>query len=221
MKKLLMEFIEPGGIEPFNSEWPSPAFIVPKEEKGEWRLVVGYRGLKEQTEHDSYSLPLIHSILQKQQKKLILMVLELKHGYHQMPLHQDSRPCTAMSTPLGPMQWKVAPMGAKNGNAAFQRMMEDLLQPVRDCTDPFVDDIIIWSGTEDKTHDELIEAHEKDLRRLFWGLGQAQHGVQAHNGLTLCERRGVRWTCGWSRATPTHAREIGSTTPLGKTPNHQ
>ena len=59
------------------------------------------------------------------------------------------------------------PMGAKNGNAAFQRMMEDLLGPVRDCANPFVDDIIIGSGTEDMTEDELIEAHEKDLRRVL------------------------------------------------------
>ena len=167
MKKLLAEFIERGWIEPSDSEWASPAFIVPKKEKGEWRLVVDYRGLNEQTEHDSYSLPLIDSILQKQQKKRIFTVLDVKHGYHQMPLHPDSRPCTAMSTPLGPMQWKVVPMGAKNGNAAFQRMMEDLLGPVRDCADPFVDDIIIGSGTEDMTEDELIEAHEKDLCRVL------------------------------------------------------
>ena len=125
------------------------------------------RGFNEQTEHDSYWLPLIDTILQKQQKKRIFTVLDLKHGYHQMPLHPDSRPCTAMSTSLGPMQWKVVPMGAKNGNAAFQRMMEDLVGPVRDCADPFVDDIIIGSGTEDMTEDELIEAHEEDLRRVL------------------------------------------------------
>ena len=167
MKKLLAEFIERGWIEPSDSEWASPAFIVPKKEKGEWRLVVDHRGLNEQTEHDSYSVPLIDSILQKQQKKRIFTVLDLKHGSHQMPLHPDSRPCTAMSTPLGPMQWKVVPMGAKNGNAAFQRMMEDLLGPVWDCADPFVDDIIIGSGTENMTEDELIDAHEKDLRRVL------------------------------------------------------
>ena len=126
-----------------------------------------YRGLNEQTEHDSYLLPLINTILQKQQKKRIFTVLDLKNGYHQMLLHPASRPCTAMSTPLGPMQWKVVPMGAKNGNAAFQCMMEDLLGPVQDCADPFVDDIIIGSGTEDMTEDELMEAHEKDLRRVL------------------------------------------------------
>ena len=167
MKKLLAVFIERGWIELSDTEWASPALVVPKKEKGEWSLVVEYRGLNEQTKNDSYSLPLIDTILQKQQKKRIFTVLDLKHGYHQMPLHPDSRPCTAMSTPLGPMQWKVVPMGAKKGNAAFQRMMEDLLSPVRDCADPFVDDIIIGSGTEDMTEDELIEAHEKDLRRVL------------------------------------------------------
>ena len=140
---------------------------MPKKEKGEWRLVVDYRGLNQQTEHDSYSLPLIDTILQKQQKKRIFTVLDLKHSYQQMPLHPDSRPCTAMLTPLGSMQWKGVPMGAKNGNAAFQRMMEDLLGPVRDCAAPFLDDIIIGSGTEDMTEEEPIEAHEKDLRRVL------------------------------------------------------
>ena len=84
-----------------------------------------------------------------------------------MPLHEDSRACTAMSTRLGPMKWKVVPIGAKNGNAAFQRMMEDLLGPVWDCADPFVDDIIIGSGTEEMSEEELIKAHEKDLSRLL------------------------------------------------------
>ena len=146
MKKLLAEFIERGWIEPSDSEWASPAFIVPKKEKGQWRLVVDYRGLNEQTEHVSYSLPLIDTILQKQQKKRIFTVLDLKHGYHQMLLHPDSRPCTAMSTLLGSMQWKVVPMGAKNGNTAFGRMIKELLGPVRYCADPLVEDIIIGSG---------------------------------------------------------------------------
>ena len=166
-KKLLKEFIEGGSIAPLDSDWASPAFIVPQKKKGEWWLVVDYRGLNQQTEHDSFSLPLIYTILQKQARKRTFTVLDLKHGYHQMPLHGESRACTAMSSPLGPMQWKVVPMGAKNGKAVFQRMMKDLLVPVRDCADPFVDDIILRSGTEDMSEDELINAHEEDLRRVL------------------------------------------------------
>ena len=62
--------------------------------------MVDYRGLNEQTEHDSYSLPLIDTILQKQAQKRIFTVLDLKHDYLEMPLHADPRACTAMSTPL-------------------------------------------------------------------------------------------------------------------------
>ena len=43
-----------------------------------------------------------------------------------------------MSTQLGPLQWKVMPMGVTNGNAAFQRML--------DSADLFVDEVIIASG---------------------------------------------------------------------------
>ena len=166
MKKLLKEFIERGWIEPSDSEWASPAFFVPNKEKGEWRSVVDYRGVNEQTKHDSYSPPLIDTILQKHARKRIFTVLDLKHGYHQMPLHEDSSACTAMSMPLGLMERKVVPMGAKNGNAVFQRMMEDLLGPVRHCADPFEDDIIIGSSMGDMSDDVLIKAHQKDLRRV-------------------------------------------------------
>ena len=89
---------------------------------GDWLSITGDGTQK--TEHDSYSLPLIDFILQKQQSKRIFTVLHLKHGYHQLPLQRDSRPCTAMSIPLGRMQWRVVPMGAKNVNAAFHRLME-------------------------------------------------------------------------------------------------
>ena len=37
-ERLLKEFIERGLIEPSDSKWASPAFIVLKKEKGEWRL---------------------------------------------------------------------------------------------------------------------------------------------------------------------------------------
>ena len=86
-------------------------------------LVVDYSGLNAQTQHDCYTLPLIEDMLQKQHRRRIFTVIDLKHGYHQMPLAEESRACTAMSTPLGPLQWKVMPMGVTNGNAAFQRML--------------------------------------------------------------------------------------------------
>ena len=167
MEKILCEFIERGWLEPCHSEWASPCFVVPKKVAGEWRLVVDYRGVNAQTQHDSYTLPLIEDMLQKQHRRRMFTVIDLKHSYHQMPLAEESRACTAMSTPLGPLQWKVMPMGVTNGNAAFQRMLENLLEPVRDCADPFVDDMIIASGDPSMSYEELLEAHERDVTRVL------------------------------------------------------
>ena len=167
MEKIIREFIGRGRLEPCHSEWASPCFVVPKKVAGEWRLVVDYRGLNAQTQHDSYTLPLIEDMLQKQHRRRIFTVIDLKHGYHEMPLGEESRACTAMSTPLGPLQWKEMPMGVTNGNAAFQQMLEHLLEPVRDCADPFVDNVIIASGDPSMSYDELLEAHERDVTRVL------------------------------------------------------
>ena len=94
-------------------------------------------------------------------------MIDLKHGYHQMPLADESHVDTAMSTSPGSLQWKVMFMGVTNGRAAFQRMLENLLEPVRDCEDPFVDDVIIVSGDSNMSCDELLEAHERDVTRVL------------------------------------------------------
>ena len=166
MEKILRDFIERGWLERCHSEWASPCFVVSKKVAGEWRLVVDYRGLNAQTQHDSYTLFLAEDMLQKQHRRRIFTVIDLKHGYHQMPLAHESRACTAMSTPLGPLQWKVMPMGVTNGNAAFRRMLENLLQQVRDCADLFVDDMIIASGDPSRSYEELLEAHERYVTRV-------------------------------------------------------
>ena len=167
IEKILREFIERGWLEPCHSEWASRCFVVLKKVAGERRLVVDYRGLNARTQHDSYTLPLVEDMLQKQHRRRIFTVIDLKHGYHQMPLAEESRACTAMSTPLGFLQWKVMPMGVTKGNAAFQRMLENLLEPVGDCADPFVDDVITASGDPSMSYDELLEAHERDITRVL------------------------------------------------------
>ena len=164
MEKILSDFIERGWLEPCHSEWASPCFVVPRKVAGEWRLVVDYRGLNAQTQHDSYTLPLIEDMLQKQHRRRIFTVIDLKHGYHQKPLAEEFRTCTAMPAQL---EWKVMPMDVTNGNAAFRRMLENLLEAVRGCADLFVDDMIIASGDPSMRYEELLEAHERNVTRLL------------------------------------------------------
>ena len=104
LKLILEDYVKRGWLEPSYSEWGSPCFVVPKKQAGEWRLVVDYRALNEVTLHDSYELPLIADLLQKQSKKRMFTVLDMKKGYHKMPLDPKSRPCTAMTSHVGLLQ---------------------------------------------------------------------------------------------------------------------
>ena len=62
------------------------------------------------------------------------------------------------------MRWKVLVMGLKNGNAIFQRVMEEVLRE-EEYADPYVDDIII--GSTGDTEEALLNNHEADLRRIL------------------------------------------------------
>ena len=59
------------------------------------------------------------------------------------------------------------PMGVTNGKAAFQRMLQNLLEPVHDCADPFVNDVIIVSADPSMRYGKLLDAHERDVTRVL------------------------------------------------------
>jgi hypothetical protein len=169
--RLIDQLILEGKIEPGHGSWNSPSFPVPKKRPGDYRLVVDFRALNDATEVDAHPLPRIEEILQRQGRFKIWSVLDMKDGYHQVPLKEEHRDLTCMSTPRGTMRWKVLVMGLKNGNAIFQRVMEHVLRN-EDCADPYVDDVII--GSTGDTEEELLINHEADLRRVLNTLAEHQ-----------------------------------------------
>ena len=88
----------------------------------------------------------------------------MKDGYHQVPLKENSRDYTCMSTPFGQFRWKVLVMCLKNGNAIFQRVMDWVLQDF-DYANGYVDDVII--GSTGDTPAEVLANHDKDLRKVL------------------------------------------------------
>ena len=128
-----------------------------------------FRALNAATVSDAHPMPLIEDILNRQGECLVWSVLDMKDGYHQVPLRKEDRHLTCMSTPRGTYQWKVLVMGLKNGGAIFQRMMEWVLQPFENA-DPYIDDVII--GTKGKTMEEAIRQHAIDVRKVLTRLAE-------------------------------------------------
>jgi hypothetical protein len=102
--KLIRDLEKEGKIEEGVSDWSSPAFPVSKKDPGKWILVIDYRKLNDATVVDGHPIPRIEDILERQGKFKIWSVLDLKDGFHQIPIHPDSRHYTCMSTPIGTFQ---------------------------------------------------------------------------------------------------------------------
>ena len=159
------------------SEWCCAPFTVPKPPPADqntidgWRMVVDFRNLNAETKADSHPLPLIEEEIAKRARGRLFSVLDLRHGFHQMPLRKDSRPLTCMCTPCGPVQWTVMPMGLKNAPSFFQRMMEDVLftahPELRAFVSVYIDDIIIATEGEGLTEAELVALHGKQLNQVL------------------------------------------------------
>ena len=101
--------------------------------------------------------------------------MDLKDAFHQMTVHPDSRRYTGTASPIGMLQWRVLPMGWKNGVAFCQRNVETPLRPVEDTTSGYIDDLLI--GTVQKVeHDILcmLRQHDAHIRRTLDALSMAQ-----------------------------------------------
>ena len=90
-----------------------PLFSGTEKETRGVSLVEDFRRLNDATVDDAHPLPRIEDILQRQGNFKIWSVLDLKDGYHQMPLKKEHRYLTCMSTPKGTYKWKVLMMGLK------------------------------------------------------------------------------------------------------------
>jgi hypothetical protein len=60
-------------------------------------------------------------------------------------------------------------MGLLNAGIQFQQMMDDRLQPVSDVACCYIDDILV--GTHVEEGEDLLAAHDRDIRRVLKLLG--------------------------------------------------
>ena len=141
------EMLANGVIRPSRSPWSSPVTLVPKGT--ETRFCVDYRRVNAQTIKDCYPLPNIQAIFDSLAGAKIFTTLDLRSGYHQVPLSEESIPKSAFVCHKGLFEFVRAPFGLTNLPAQFQRLMNKILSKYigKTCL-VFLDDIIVFSKTE-------------------------------------------------------------------------
>ena len=113
---------------------------------GTCRICIDYRSLNKITLWDRYLIPRIDDLLDQIKGGKYLSKIDLKFGYHQVPIEPTDVWKTTFKSKEGLFVWLVMPFRLKNAPATFMRLMDDILRPF---TNSFVlvylNDILILS----------------------------------------------------------------------------
>jgi hypothetical protein len=148
-KAEFLELEKAGVVRRSTSAWASPLHMVRKAD-GSWRPCGDYRRLNVQTTPDRYTCPNIADLTARLAGCRVFTKLDLKKGYHQVPVHQDDICKTAIITPFGLFEYVRMPFGLRNAGQTFQRLMDKVLQGL-DFVFIYLDDVLIASPDEPHT----------------------------------------------------------------------
>ena len=158
----ISEMLKLGFIRPSSSPYAAPLLLVPKKDNS-WRVVLDFRRLNLVTKMDRHPLPLIQDIFDQLSGSTIFTTLDLKQGYHQLPVHPNSIEKTAFACHLGLFEWTSMSMGIACGPPVFQREKEKAMAGLLGvCCLVYLDDLVIFS----KSHSYHVAHVKLVLERL-------------------------------------------------------
>ena len=159
VKVHIQEMLDVGAIRPPSSPWAS--VVLFQEKDGKLWFCINLWKLNARTIKDTYSLPRIDEILDCLNGAEWFSSLDLKLGYLQVEMEEDSKALTTFTIRhLGFYEYECMPFGSTNVPATFQQLMQRCLGNLNlhYCI-IYLDDVIVFS--------KMPEEHVVRLRAVF------------------------------------------------------
>jgi Reverse transcriptase (RNA-dependent DNA polymerase) len=145
------------------SPWSSPLHMVRKAD-GSWRPCGDYRRLNGVTVPGTYPLPNMMDFSARVGGCKIFSKIDLRKGFHQIPMNAADISKTALTTPFGLFEYTRMTFGMRNAGNTFQRLMDRVVNGLA-AVFAYLDDLLIASPT--------LERHMQDLEQVFTRLRAA------------------------------------------------
>jgi ribonuclease HI len=133
----------------------APAFPIIKK-TGDIRLVVDYRKINAITLKEASPFPNLHEELTSIAPGTVFSQLDLKQGYHQIAVEEESKKFTAFVISNGHYEYNRVPFGLCNAPRIFQNIMRNILGHLKYIR-IFLDDILVVSKNETEHCSHLLE----------------------------------------------------------------
>ena len=145
----VQELLKLGAIKRSSSKHNAPIFCVPKPKGRGLRVVIDYRDLNKISKPDYYVAKTVDDCIDiiGSSKSKFFSSLDLTSGFHQMPLSPSAQPLTAFSVPgMGSYEWTTAPFGLLGCPASFSRLMDIVMQDLKNVI-CYLDDTLVHSSS--------------------------------------------------------------------------
>lgn len=151
VQRKIEELINLDIIEEVNeaTPWVSPVQAVPKGE--DVRLVLDMRQANRAIKRTHYPVPTLDELLEEFNGKTVYSKLDLLHGYHQIPLAEESRKLTTFITHSGLYRFKRLVQGASGALEAYQYYISSLFASHPGISN--ISDDILIGGVDQTEHD--------------------------------------------------------------------
>ena len=99
--------------------------VVLRRLDGDIRLCGDYKiGVNHKVCSDSYPIPNVEDAIYALAGMSVFTKIDLKIGYHQIPIDNNFKEVTTINTPIGLLKWRRMPYGIKTATTIFQRVIE-------------------------------------------------------------------------------------------------
>jgi hypothetical protein len=168
LKEHVKKLLEKGFIHPSSSPWGAPVIFVPKKDDTQ-RLCVDYHALNEVIVKNKYPLPKIDDLFDQLRGACVFSKIDLRSGYHQLKIRECDISKTAFVSRYGLYEYMVMSFGLTNAPAYFMYLMNKVfMEYLYKFVVVFIDDILVYSRSEEEYEEHLRLALQKLRRNRFY-----------------------------------------------------
>ncbi|XP_028404164.1 uncharacterized protein K02A2.6-like [Dendronephthya gigantea] len=147
-------------------KWVSPLVVVPKADGKDIRVCIDMRRANEAIVRERHPIPTIEEVLYDLNGATVFSKIDLKWGFHQVELTEDSRDITTFVTHRGLYRYRRLMFGITSAPEKYQKIISDVLAGCNGVAN-IADDLIVY-GADLSEHDEnlykvLTRLREKGL----------------------------------------------------------
>ena len=142
------------------TDWVS-SLVVAEKTDGRVRVCIDPLHLNKALKRSHYPLPIIDEILPELSKAKVFTKLDLKDGFLQVQLDEESSELTTFQTPWGRYRWLRMPFGITPAPEYFQQKLDQNLEGLKG-TFKIADGILVIGQGDDPEKD-----HDENLRNLL------------------------------------------------------